>query len=164
MQYNEIPTRLSELYQVVGQWCFEHTAETDALIVTAVLLACVAVIRRGRRKRRKLIRLLRGMYMKRRDRVKFHMMGFEDAIVDYCTEAVHRGDMSEREEATYYKWFAEKFGMVGFKPINDTKNGIRARLKHYYNTRPFLPGSSQSAEADPPTNGGLETSRYANGG
>lgn len=164
MTYNEVPTRLAELYLYLLQLMYLHPIRADAFVFAAVFMIIMYVLRDHSRRRHKLYRLLWGTYMRRADRVRYHMKGFEDSIVDYAMEAVHRGDMSEAEEIVYFNFFAERCEMAGLKPASDPKRGIRARLRALYNTKPNIPGGPTEVKRDPTYDGskveGLLSSKY----
>lgn len=143
MMYHGITTRLSELYLQIQALCLLHPLRTDAAVLIAVSYILMIVLRHRNRRRHKLYRLLWGSYMKRADRERFHMKLFEDAIVDTAMDAVHRGDMSIREEADFYKLFAKKCGMAGLNPRRNVIQGVRSRLKKLYNNKPNIPGKPE---------------------
>src|SRR6266852_5871781 len=127
MNWNDIPTRLAELYDSVAIWCFSHQVESDVIIVFAVLGTCVYVLRRDRRDRRRFNRFVWGMFMsKREDLKKLQRMCFEDAIVDAAMEMVHLGYMSEVQEEQWYKFFADNCKMLGLRPTKTKASLIRA--------------------------------------
>lgn len=129
MKWEEVPDKVLRLYGIVAEWCFDHAVEFDLMVVLSVITTCVYVMRRNRRQRRRMHRFLWGTLMKRQDREKYQKMVFEDALTDAAMEMVHRGDMTDKEEAFYFRFFAEKLELAGLKPQKNVKGGVRARLK-----------------------------------
>ena len=161
--------RLAELYQTIADWVFLHPVRTDVIVVASVLGGCLYLLKSRRRQRRKLHLLLRGSFMKRIDREKFHQKLLEDGIGDTLMEAVHRGDMTELEERRWLRIFAETLKFDGFVPKRAVKKGIQRRLNSsFYKKKPRIPGGFPTVEEDPTyTVGkteGLASNKYLNGG
>ena len=109
--------------------------------------------------------------MKRTDRENYQKMKFEDALGDAAFEMVYRGEMSEDEEKTWLRLFADKYGFVGLIPQKNLKRGIRARLKSLYGLkRVSWPGDNPAVKVDSSYDPkalepeGLSHSKYINGG
>lgn len=167
MNYDEVPNKLAELYGLLSVWCFNHQLETDLIIVSAVIGSCIVALKRGRRNRRRLHRFLWGTLMGHKYRDRYQKMRFEDALLDAAMEMVHRGDMNYEEEDRWYRYFAEKMEMDGFKPQKDTKRSISRRLKSKLGLKPVnwpgdKPGVTPDKSYDPtaPIPDGLVSSKY----
>jgi len=172
MNWNEVPTMLAELYGAVSAWCFNHQVETDVMIVVTVLGICAYILKGQRHRRRIRNRLLRGMYMlTRKEQKRLQQTRFEDAIVDIAMEMVSRGEMTEQQEAEWYKYFYEQCKLKGLQPtrtLSSVKRAVEKRLtwKNLYGLLPVkIPGGPPGTKADPTYDGrseGLARSKYSN--
>lgn len=140
MTLSEAGTKLGELYVNVASfmysnsiesYVFDHAAEFDLAVFVLVVGSVILLMKRDAIARSRSMRLFRGALMKRRDRVKYHNMKIEDAIIDATMEMVHSGDMTPDEEAAIFKTYAKAYGLTGLMPGKDqasVKRGINLRL------------------------------------
>lgn len=136
----------------VTTWMAIHPVRVDLLVLTVVAGTIVYILRRQRKHRRILHRKVWGMYLKRKDRNKYQLMKFEDAITDVALEMVHQGDMTEEQEKMWYNFFAVSCEMKGLKPGRDQasiKRGIRTRLKYWAKRKIIIPGDPPGVKVDP---------------
>src|SRR6185436_20851909 len=129
------------MHQEVMNWMSIHPLRVDFIVFAVVAGSIAYILGRSRSRRRVLHRKVRGMYKKRVDIERFHLMRFEDAITDACMEMVHRGEMTEAQEKMYYEWFStlrrgrQGLCLIPGRSQEATKKGIRARLKKFYNKK-----------------------------
>jgi diphthamide synthase (EF-2-diphthine--ammonia ligase) len=129
MKWSDAPSMLANIYESFAQWSFRNEVELDVITVAVVIGIIVIVLKEKRRRRRRLHRLFWGMLMKRKDREKYQLLRFEDAIVDAAMEMVSRGDMTSEQEKNWFEFFAEKYDMKGLLPVKNVKRAIELRLK-----------------------------------
>jgi hypothetical protein len=154
---------ISEYYQLVAMWCYEHSIAVDIAVVGVVLGSCLLLLRRRRRQRRRLRRFLWGTIMSRKDRETRQKMLLEDAIVDATMEAVDRGYMTVQEEQQWFRFYAERLGLQGLLPQRNVKAAIRRRLNwpNKYGLLPVsIPGEKPPQDIKPKKESSLKQSRF----
>lgn len=178
MQWRELGEKIVDGYGKVAVWVYNNPVETDLIIGLVVVGSCVWYWRRQRRKQLRAFRIIRGALMKRKDREKFQLMKFEDAITDAAMDMVAKGEMVEWEEKYWYKFFSN-LGLVGFTRDRTTLSVRHAmilrRMILLFNHSPFnfmdIPGgkpgegvpvdkSYKPVLEEPDTRRSSSTSRY----
>jgi hypothetical protein len=156
----------------IDNWVYDHAVEFDLGVGAFFVGSVILLMRRDAIARSRSMRLFRGALMKRRDRIKYHNMKIEDAIIDTCMSMVHSGDMTPEEEAAKYKQYAKAYGLTGLMPGKDqasVKRGINLRLLRGWWTakKKMLIGAAPGVPVDPNykpefevERRGLKTSKY----
>jgi hypothetical protein len=144
MRWTDIGSKLSTYYGSVAEWMANHPAEIDIAVVVGILGTAAVVYRHRLRMYRRLARLVRGANMRRKDQEHYQLMKFEDAITDAAMAMVQSGDMTEAQEKWWYRWFADRYEMLGLLPAHDqasVKRGCWLRLRLGHGLKPVkIPG------------------------
>lgn len=169
---NEVAAYAIRLWNEIFAWVTLHPIRTDILVVAFAAGILTLALLRQRRIRRKFHRLVWGASMKRKDREKYQMMRFEDAITDAAMEMIQEGNMTEDQDKEWMKFFAERYqfkGLIPRRDVSTVKRGCKKRAFMLQHTPDVsIPGGKPGVEKvdvsyqpSAPEPEGLTTSRYA---
>lgn len=150
----------------IMKWMAIHPVRVDLLVVAVVAGIIAYILKRERRRRRVLHRRIWGMWLKNKDREKYQLMKFEDALTDAAFEMVHSGDMTAQQEKMWYARFASAYNMAGLVPgrpkdTESLKKMSRTRLQFWRRRpKPNIPGDPPGVEVDPTYIDGKFKSKY----
>ncbi len=116
MNWTELGNNIVTFGDDVTTWINTNPVESEVSIVLLIVGSVYLLATADQRKRSKMMRLIRGSMMKRKDREKYHKMRIEDAIVDVCMEMVQHGDMTPEQERQTYIKMAKSYDLTGLIP------------------------------------------------